>query len=228
MAHGEGVVTTGPGSRVLVNSAVAVGPARRLGAPRDEMRLADAEARADHQLGFDQGYADGMRAAAAECEARLRETQAQWQAQAEAELHEALAAMADARSGYVRSMGQLDTEIAADRCWAEGLAVEAATHALTAVLGDMAPVDRVAGSVGQAMASGDLPAQCIRVAESDTSWLTTPNQALEVVVDPSLRPGECILAFATGELDVGLPTRLRQVVEGFILALGDRRHDAAR
>ena len=82
----------------------------------------------------------------------------------------------------------------------------------------------IGGLVQRSLDACDVQPLRLRVGEGDVADLTPRLSRMQVVPDPSLKAGECVLEFSTGELDVGLPTRLRGVVEGLISALGDRKH----
>jgi len=210
--------------RLLDRTVLARGPARRLNPVRDGSSDAVDDARIDHELGFDRGYADGLRQSGLECEERLREAQTRWQEDAEALLKEALDDVAAKESALKASMQSLDAALNADRVWAEGLAMELAVHALATMIGDQ-PISKVVdGLVHRSLMAGDVQPLRIRTGEGDVADLTPRLTQLQVVIDPSLKAGECVLEFSTGELDVGLPTRLRGIVEGLISALGGRNH----
>lgn len=210
--------------RLLDRTALAKGPARRLNPGQESSPEGVDDARIDHELGFDQGYADGLRQAGLACEERLREAQMLWQEHAEALLKDALDDLAAKENALKASMQSLDAALYADRVWAEGLAVELAVLALATMLGKQPAPEVIGGLVQRSLEACDIQPLRLRVGEGDVADLTPRLSRMQVVPDPSLKAGECVLEFSTGELDVGLPTRLRGVVEGLISALGDRKH----
>lgn len=215
--------------RVLSRADLSAGPVRRLGnRPTTEPSVGGvSEAAADHELGFDQGYADGLRQASAEGEVRIKAWQAEWESQAEATLAAGLAGLAERQATLEAAIARLDAAIDGDRRWAEGEGVELATMALTAMLGSMATASVVAALLRQGMATRDVPPICIRVAQSEAAVSASAASHLKVSVDPALHPGDCVLDFATGELDVGLSSRVHALVDAFLLALDDGNHGNA-
>lgn len=214
-------------TRVIGNPVIA-GGGRRLGAPGDVAQAPPTEAMIDHQFGFDQGYADGLRQAGAACEARWKEIQARWHEEADRHLQAAMADVAAHQATLAASLSRLDATLADDRVWAEGVAVELAMHALATILIRLPAADLVRDVVERASrASMESPTH-LRVPEADATSVGDLPASLLTVVDPTLAPGDYVLSFSRGELDIGLPTRLRAITDAFLLALAERAHGEPR
>jgi flagellar assembly protein FliH len=167
--------------------------------------------------GFDDGLADGQQAGRAEVEAietQLRE------ALAAAELNKerwsaALAALAEA----------FQTARVRERAAAEEVAVEVAFAALCRLLGEAhAEGQLVAGLCRTLLAESRLasPAR-LHLAPQDVPADSAHLPGLQVVPDPQLSPGMCLIRTDEGDLEGGIESRLSDMQETFLAVLRKER-----
>lgn len=216
------------GARRLSRHDVVQGQGRAFGERDPSTSLAppvDADAE-EYQLGFEQGYRDGLRQARTELEASAAQSRAEWEQQARAALDEAQNALHIERERLAVVADELSTALEEDRRWAESAAAEMAYAAMARLLGDKA-ADRslVAALCGQARRELGGDVVIVRVAEADASALQVLPGGVSFVADASLPVGSCVLESRRGRFDAGLEARLEQLREALLAALysGDAR-----
>lgn len=215
-------------ARRLLRHDVVQGQVRAFGAGNQEALAAtpveaDAE---EHQLGFEQGYRDGLRQARAELEGVAAEARTEWEQQAQAALDDAQEALRAERERLVAMAEALAAALDEDLRWAESAAVEMAYAAMLHVLGDKA-ADRslVAALCDQARRELGGGVVSVRVAEADAAALRDLAGGIPVVADASLPAGSCVLESRRGRFDAGLEAHLEQLRKALLAALyrGDAR-----
>jgi flagellar biosynthesis/type III secretory pathway protein FliH len=169
----------------------------------------DSEDELDQALGFERGYADGLRQARGRVEADAQEAQATFQANAQAQLNDALAEASGARDAWLAGATQWQAELDNHRSWAESLAVELAFAAVTRLLGEQADGNElVARWVIQARREVGMDLQRVSVSQVDHEATLLALAGTEVVVDETLAAGSFVLHGPRGNYDTGIATRL--------------------
>jgi flagellar assembly protein FliH len=209
-------------ARRLTAEAVSQGPARALTIPVHASNgtvIDDVEAE-EFRIGFERGYSDGLRSVKADAEAELARFQDEWRTTAQAALDEALAEAEQARQHYLNSAATLSNTVAEDRLWAEGFAVELGFAAVVRLLGERAN-DRVliAQLCQQARAEVGDGAMRLRVAPADIEDVGSAAATIELVADPALPRGSCVLETPRGRFDASLAVRLDHLRQAMLQAL---------
>lgn len=189
--------------------APAPDPAALLHAERE--RVLD-EARA-------QGFADGMRSAETEIQARVRAAEAKIE-QSHAAETERLRAANERSAALLRD---LPDAVAAWETQTADMASEIAYAALLRLLGERNADDAswMAELCRQALAESRLRPVVVRVAKSQSAGLAAlaENDSIRIVGDAELAPGDCRLETHRGLYDSGLEIRLEALKQALLRGL---------
>lgn len=211
-----------PSARRLSPEAISHGAARALAVPvhaSNGLAIDDVEAE-ESRIGFERGYSDGLRSVKADAEAELARFQDEWRAAAQAALDEALAETEQARQHYLQSAEALSNTVAEDRLWAEAFAVELGFAAVVRLLGERAS-DRalIAQLCQQARVEVGDGVIRLRVAQADIEDVGPVAAAIELIADPALPRGSCVLETPRGRFDASLAVRLDHLRHAMLQAL---------
>lgn len=193
-----------------VSVETAADPAEQL------QREHDQALEAARRIGREQGLADADAEVTRRVDAIAKRLEAE---------HRIAMDRLEARTTEVASLGDgLAAAIAGHARTAEEVAVEAAFAALLRVLGERA-ADRslVRDLCQQALSARGVGTATLRLAPEDREGLDIDAVDLQVVADPSLSPGQCILESPRGASDTGLDVRLEAMKRAFLDGLSGHR-----
>ncbi|HEY4145285.1 hypothetical protein [Pinirhizobacter sp.] len=213
---------SGEFARRMQAADVVSGQGRRLAAATAGVRVSEDEL--DHAVGFERGYADGLRQARVRVEAEAHEDRLAFESDAQARLDEALSEAASARDGWLAGAVQWQAELDSDRCWAESLAVELAFAAVTRLLGEQADgAELVEKWVTHARRDIGVAIQRVDVSPVDHQAASLALAGIEVVADEALAAGSFVLLGPRGRYDAGVATRLDLLKQALLDGLTPHR-----
>ncbi len=167
--------------------------------------------------GFDDGLADGRRAGRAEVEV------------IEVRLREALAAAGANEQRWKTALAELskafETARARERAAAEEVAIEIAFAALCRLLGD-AQVERrlIPGLCRTLLEESRLAASArLHLAPEDVPSDSAHLSGVEVVPDPQLSRGRCVVRTDQGDIESSIESRLSDIQETLLAVLRKER-----
>jgi flagellar biosynthesis/type III secretory pathway protein FliH len=174
------------------------------------------------------GYEEGLRQGLAQAEQRLAAAQRDLQARAEQDMEALRRRLADSQQQEVARLKELATSLqdvlAAHLAALEKKAAQLAFAAVCKIL--CAPQERA--QVLQAVVEGQLASfrqqgrLTVRLNPSDHQLIEASAQASAAwqwVADPRLRPGDCVIDQAAGQVDLGLDTQLTRLRDTWLMAL---------
>lgn len=179
---------------------------------KERERLFDAARR--------EGQAKGLAEAEAEVSRRVEAVASRLKAE-----HQAALEKLDARAGAMSKLAQgLAAALDGQARDAEEAAVEAAFAALLRVLGDKAAERHLVRELcQQALIARGAGAATLRLSPDDHAGLELEAVDLQIVADPALSPGQCILESSRGASDTGLDVRLEAMKRAFLDGLSRHR-----
>lgn len=184
----------------------------------------EAELRAQAQRVFEQAHEQAMAAAetriASEVSARVEKIEQAMRLEHEA----ACQALEQARRRMLASADGLQAALAP---WSEAcelMSVEVAYAAVVRLLGDRAADKSLMASLCHAIVReyGHPPAT-LRISEEDFVDLDEHLIEIPVEVDRRLRPGQCVIDTARGQLETGLDVRLEGLSKALLQTLAQGR-----
>lgn len=162
--------------------------------------------------GFDAGYADGEREARKELESA--------QEAARLATQEAGLAQRNWNDQLVALACKFDEAHAALEQQMESLAVTIAYAAVCRILGKAHTEQKLMPTVcREALESLHLQATQLRIAPGDKASLESVEWPCDIVADPSLQAGDCILVTGLGEVEVGVETQMRALAGALLKVL---------
>lgn len=210
----SGVRRLDPGAVLVASATRALGAAGAAAAvvPSPVVDAAQEAYRQAYVEGFDAGQADGRK----EAERENQETREQLQAA----LDEAQAERRHWQARVETSVRQFEETCQRQEAQVIALAAELALAAVTRIVGQLHAEDAAVAAVCRETLRALQPdAVQVRVHPDDGSALAALADTVEVVHDPSLRPGDCLLRSPLGDVDAGLHTQLRALRDALQAAL---------
>lgn len=167
-----------------------------------------------------EGQAKGLAEAEADVSRRVEAIASRLEAE-----HQAAMERLQARASAVSKLADgLAAAVSDHASVAEEVAVEAAFAAVLRILGDKATERSLVREVcQQALAARGAGMATLRLSPADREGLDIDAIDLQVVADPSLAPGQCILESTRGASDTGLDVRLEAMKRAFLDGLSGHR-----
>lgn len=169
--------------------------------------------------GFDAGFADGdreARRALEEAQEEARKTADAARAESE-RWRDQFTALAEQ---FAEARKKLDSEM-------EALAVAIAYAAVCRIVGKLhAERSLVPALCRETVASLPVQATQVRVAEIEKGLLNGAGLALDIVADPALNVGDCVIVTELGEIEAGIGTQMQVLLQALLVALRDAESQA--
>jgi hypothetical protein len=142
-----------------------------------------------------------------------------------AELERQLAAE---RARMVETTKKVEADLQQFESNARALIVDMALVAARVFVGEVVSADAVKNAVGKAVENLSLtPGMVLRIAAANAEALKDHvPQELKIVVDPTLKPGDCRLDSDSGGVDARLEVRAHELRQRLLATLLDGRGDA--
>lgn len=207
----------------LSSLAEALGPISQAGAAPSASDPAE-RLRHEREQAFESARRDGLAKGLADAEAEIARRVDHVASRLRSE-HEAAMDQLGTRSEAMAQLANgLSSALAGQARDAEEVAVEAAFAALLRVLGDKAADRRLMRELcQQALASRGAGMATLRLSPDDHAGLELDAVDLQVIADPVLQPGQCILESARGASETGLDVRLEAMKRAFLDGLSSHR-----
>ena len=170
--------------------------------------------------GYREGYARGLEQAQAQVR---REAEAR-QEQQEREVARVRERLEDERRRWASLVEGLSSQVERQLAQSGDVAVSVAYAAVAKFLGDgYADRDFMQALIRHALADVEQRVDCVRVSEQDAVVLQE-DSPVQVVGDPRLSPGQCVLETRLGQYETGLDVRLDLLKKALLSGLA--RHHA--
>jgi flagellar assembly protein FliH len=186
----------------------------------DPAELARTERDRAFEAARDEGKAKGLADAEVEVSRRVDVISKRL----EAEHRAAMQTLETRAAGLSKLIAAASAAVADHARDAEEVAVEAAFAALLKILGEKAAQrSLVRDYCREALAARGAGQATLRLAPEDCEGLELEAADLQVVADPALAPGQCVLESNRGTSDTGLDVRLEAMKRAFLDGLSGHR-----
>lgn len=210
----SGVRKLAPGAIQLGTSSRAVGAAPGVARPPGATPSPCA------QDIYKQAYLDGFAAGQEDGRKEAQQQNSRTLGKLQDALAEAAAARRDWQEGMALAAARFEQACAQQQEQIAQLAAEVAELAVRKIVGRLHADRRAVSAVcRETIDALGLKTVEVRISQSDLAGFPELAPAIELVGDPSLKAGECLLRSPLGDIDAGIATQLAQLRESLVAAL---------
>lgn len=187
---------------------------------RKTAREADSTAAESQVEAYKQAYLEGFEAGFADGDSEARKTLEVVQDAARTAMQEAEEERNRWRDQLIELGNRFAEAQAAQHPQMEALAVAVAYASVCRILGRaQAEQSLIAAICRETLASLHVQATQMRIAPTDEAALAATELPLEIIVDPGLQPGDCILVTALGEIEASIETQMQALLRALMVTL---------